>query len=40
MVESTTVRVKAETWRQLHERKSIGESMDDVVQELLEASDD
>jgi len=36
MGDDTTVRVHRSTWRQLHERKDPGDSMDDVLAELLD----
>lgn len=36
MGDDTTIRVKRDTWRRLHERKEPGESMDDVLSELIE----
>lgn len=32
----TTVSVDDETWKELNRRKGPGDSMDDVIQELLE----
>ena len=32
----TTVEVKEETWKELHSRKGIGDSFDDVIRRLLE----
>lgn len=40
MAESTSIRVKPDTWRDLHDRKRLGQTMDDVVTELLEAQSD
>jgi len=36
MTDDTTIRVRKSTWRCLHERKDCGDTMDDVVQALLE----
>lgn len=36
MSESKTVRVKRETWRELHEQKQPGETMDDVISGLID----
>jgi len=32
----TTVEVKEETWEELHSRKGIGDSFDDVIRRLLD----
>jgi hypothetical protein len=37
MSEDTSIRVSKSTWRSLHERKEPGDSMDDVLAELLDA---
>ncbi|WP_080508259.1 antitoxin VapB family protein [Haloparvum sedimenti] len=37
--DTTTVTVSKETWKQLHLRKGPGDSFDDVIQELLEESE-
>jgi len=36
MGDETTLRVSRSTWRQLHERKEPGDSMDDVLSELID----
>ena len=36
MAESKTVRVTRETWRELHERKDPGQTMDEVIVELID----
>lgn len=36
----TTVSVDDETWTQLNRRKGPGDSMDDVIRELLEIADE
>lgn len=39
MPESTTIRVTHDTWRELHQRKGPGDSMNDVIQRLLADED-
>ena len=36
MADDTSIRVRKSTWRQLHRMKEPGDSMDDVLRELLE----
>jgi len=36
MGDDTTIRVQRSTWRELHERKEPGDSMDDVLSSLLD----
>lgn len=38
--ETTTLQVSTETWKQLNARKDVGETFDDVIQELLEEAED
>ena len=38
--ETTTVQVSKETWKQLNLRKEPGETFDEVIQRLLEGSED
>jgi predicted CopG family antitoxin len=40
MGSDTTIRVKQETWRGLHERKEPGDSMDDVIRDLLDSAEE
>lgn len=34
--DTTTITISRETWKELHMRKDLGESFDDVVDDLLE----
>jgi len=36
----TTVSVADETWKELNQRKGPGDSMDDVIRELLEIAEE
>lgn len=40
MGDSPAVKVSEETWRRLNARKEPGDTFDDVVQDLLEQSDE
>ena len=40
MGSDTTIRVKRGTWRELHERKEPGASMDDVIRDLLDDAEE
>jgi len=40
MVESKTIRVKRDTWRDLHEEKDPGDTFDDVIQDLMSEAEE
>jgi len=37
--DSVNIRIKEETWRELHSRKGPGDSFDDVIQRILDEHD-
>lgn len=37
--QTVNIRIKRDTWRQLHNRKNPNDSFDDVIQRLLAADD-
>lgn len=39
MGDDTTIRIKVDTWEELHDRKQPGLSFDDVIQRLLDEAE-